>query len=213
MVKFLSILLLATSFAASAQRSANQTALVHYALESFQDATVKSKSGQTSTQKMNYNLVTKEMIFEQNGKFLAVAHPENVDTVSFGTRKFVPGDKMFYEYLAGSTSPLFVEYTCTIKTPGVNTGYGTSNTAAATSYNALLTSGAAYELKLPDEFKVIPGRNYWIRRNGQLTKFSNESQFTKIFADKKDQIKTYLSSNKTSFSKSEDLVPLVQQLQ
>jgi hypothetical protein len=213
MAKYLLILALISSLAASAQRPSNQTKLVHYALDSFQNATVKLKSGQRYTQKMNYNLVTKEMIFEQNGKYLAVANPASVDTVYFGSRRFVPGEKMFYEYLAGTTAPLLLEYTCTIKTPGANTGYGTSNTAAVTSYNALLTSGAAYELKLPDDFQVIPGRAFIIRRNGESSKFSNESQFTRIFADKKDQIKTFLSEHKTSFSKAEDLIPLVQQLQ
>ena len=213
MVKYLFILAVIFSAGAYAQRPANQTKLVHYAMDSFQDATVKLKSGQRYTQKMNYNLVTKEMIFEQNGKYLSIANPASVDTVYFGQRKFVPGEKMFYEYLTGTTAPLMIEYTCTIKTPGANTGYGTSNTAAVTSYNALLTSGAAYELKLPDDFQVIPGRMFFIRRNGEFLKFNNESQFTRIFADKKDQVKTFLSANRVSFSKAEDLVPLVQQLQ
>jgi len=213
MVKYLILFALVLSVKVSAQRPSNQTKLIHYTFDAFQDGTVVLKSGQKHTQKMNYNLVTKEMIFEQNGKYLAVSNPASVDTVFFGQRRFVPGEKLFYEYLAGTTSPLFVEYNCTIKTPGSNTGYGTSNTAAVTSYNALLTSGAAYELKLPDDFQVIPGRVFSIRRNGEYVKFANESQFTRIFADKKDQIKAYLSANKTNFSKAEDLIPLVQQLQ
>lgn len=196
-----------------AQRSNNQVKLLHYALDSFQDARVKLRSGQVYSQKMNYNLVTREMIFEQNGKFLAIAHPEEVDTVYFDSRKFVPVGKAFYEYLGGNTVPLFLEHTCTIKEPGAQTGYGTTNSSATTSISTLLNSGGAYELQLPTDFKVIPGHNYYVRKDGQFIKVNNDSQFIKAFPDKKDIIKNWISANHTSFSKSEDLVMLVQQVQ
>ena len=105
---------------------------------------------------MNYNLITKEMIFEQGGKYLAIAQPENIDTVFINQRKFVPVDNAFYEYLAGSAYPLFAEYTCKVKEPGAQTGFGKSNTTASVSMQSLIRVGVEIGLKLQDVFDAIP---------------------------------------------------------
>ncbi|MEO6933514.1 MAG: hypothetical protein ABI151_17910, partial [Chitinophagaceae bacterium] len=138
---------------------------------------------------------------------------QDVDTVTFGTRVFVPVDRAFYEFMGGSVAPFFIQYTATIKEQGAQTGYGTTNTSATTSFSSLLSTGGAYELKLPDEFTVIPGRNYFIRKDGQFQKFTNESQLAKILPEKKDRIKSISSANHTSFSKPGEVAALVQQLQ
>jgi hypothetical protein len=170
------------------------------------------KSGETYSQNLNYNLVTREMIFEQAGKYLAIANPELVDTVNIDGRKFIPVNKAFYEWLAGSDVPLFIEYTCTIKEQGANTGFGNTTTTAASSQKSLLTDGGAYSLKLPDEYQIIPGRSFYIRINNQYQKANNEQQITKLFPDKKQIIKDWIKTNKTNFSRKEDVASLVQQL-
>ncbi len=55
--------------------------LSHYAFEDFTPGMVKLKGGKTYSKLLNYNILTNEMIFENEGKFLAIANPENVDTV------------------------------------------------------------------------------------------------------------------------------------
>ena len=206
-------ILLCSSLSAAAQSNTKLVKLEHYVMDSFANGKVKQKSGQVTNQVLNYNLITKEMIFEQGGKYLAIAHPEDVDTVFLNQRKFVPVDNSFYEYLAGSPYPLFAEYTCTIKEPGVQTGFGTSTTTASVSMKALIREGGAYGLKLPDEFEVIPAHSLYIRKDGKFFKIKNEQQLIKLFPDKKELIRNWVKNNKTNFSRNEDVALLIQQIQ
>jgi len=204
---------LISSLSAAAQSSSKLVKLEHYVLDSFVNGEVKLKSGRVTNQFLNYNLITKEMIFEQGGRYLAIANPEEVDTVILNQRKFVLLSNAFYEYLAGSVYPLFAEYTCTIKEPGVHTGFGKSNTTASVSMKALIREGGAYGLKLPDEFEVIPGRSLHIRKDGKFFKIKSEQQLIKLFPDKKEMIRDWVKSNKTNFSRNDDVALLVQQIQ
>lgn len=212
-MKFLSAIFLLNIYFASAQTNDKPVRLIHYALDSFINGTVKLKSGEISTQLLNYNLVTKEMIFEKGRAYLAIANPEKVDTIYLKDRKFIPAGDAFYELLGGSTFPLFIEYTCTIKEQGANTGFGTTNTSATTSVKSLMRDGGAYALKLPDEYQIIPGQSFYIRKNSQYYKVNNEQQIIKLFPEKKELIKAWVKNNHTSFSKTRDMLLLAEQIQ
>lgn len=212
-MKLIIQILLCSSLSAGAQSNTKLVKLEHYVMDSFASGKVKLKSGQTTNQLLNYNLITKEMIFEQGGQYLAIAHPEDVDTVFINQRKFVPVNKAFYEWLGGSVYPLFAEYTCTIKEPGVQTGFGTSTTTASVSMKALIREGGAYGLKLPDEFEVIPAQSLYIRKDGKFFKLKNEQQLIKLFPDKKEVMRDWIKNNKTNFSRNEDVALLIQQIQ
>ncbi len=170
----------------SAQKVNEPVKLTHYVFNEFSPGTVKMKSGESYNQVLNYNILTNEMIFNNAGNYLAIASPENVDTVYINDRKFIPINNKFYEVLVNSGMPLLLEFTSTISEPGVSTGYGgTSTTAAATSFQYLINAGGAYELKLPDEYIVKPGFVYWIMKDGKLKKAANAKQLNKHFGIKK----------------------------
>ncbi len=184
--------------------------LSHYVFNEFTPGTLKMKSGETHNQLLNYNILTNEMIFNNNGKYLAIASPENVDTVYINDRKFIPANNKFYEVLINSQMPLLLEFTATIREPGAPTGYGgTSSTTATTTFKSLVNSGGAYNLKLPDGYKVIPEYVYWIRKDGEEEKFNNQKQLAKIFPDKKDIIKDLIKKNDINFSKKEEVIMLI----
>lgn len=168
------------------------------------------KSGETSNQVLNYNILTNEMIFNNAEKYLAIASPENVDTIYINNRKFIPLNNKFYEVLVNSNTPLLLEFTSTISDPGASTGYGgTSTTTAATSFKSLVNTGGAYELKLPDGFTVKPGYAYWIMKDGKLEKAANAKQLIKIFPDKKDMINDAVKKNDLKLSRREDIISMV----
>ncbi len=197
-----------------AQQPDPSVQLVHYVFNEFTPGIVKMKSGETFNQVLNYNTLTSEMIFDNNGKYLAIAEPENVDTVFISNRKFIPFDNKFYEVLVNSSMPLLLEYTATISEEGASTGYGNaSTTTATTSYKSLVNSGGAYALKLPDGYKVIPKNTFLIMKNGKLEKAGSEKQLSKIFPDKKDMIKDLVKKNNINFSKREDVIELVKQIE
>jgi hypothetical protein len=184
-----------------------------YALQNFTRGTVKVKSGVTSSQVLNYNVLTGEMVYDHNGKYLAIANPEDVDTVFIEGRKFIPVAKRFYEWLSGNEDPLFVDYTCSIREPGVETGFGTTRTTSAAALRNLINRGMAYQLKLPSDYEVVHSRSYYIKRKYQYFKINSASQLGKVYPEKKKAIDKWIDEHNTSFSKKEDIIALLQAIQ
>ncbi len=210
MKAYLFILSIFFTIHTNAQSINDGVKLSHYVFNEFTPGTVKMRTGETSSQLLNYNILTNEVIFNNNGKYLAIANPGNVDTVFIGNRKFVYLNNRFYELLVNAKMPLLLEFTASIAEPGAAAGFGgTTTTAAATTYKSLVNTGGAYELKLPDGFKVKPGYSYWIMKDGELEKVANAKQLIKIFPDKKDMINDAVKKNGLKLSKREDIIMLV----
>jgi len=192
----------------------NGVQLSHYIFDNFSKGTVRLRSGAVHEELLNYNSLTSEMVYSNNGAYLALANPEEVDTVTIQGRSFVPANKKFYEVLTHTPAPLFVEYSCTIKEPGANIGYGmSSNTAAATQLKSLIQSGGAYGLKLPDGFEPVPQHSFLLFRDGKFSPANSSRQLTAVFPDKKAWINQYIKERHPDFTKREDLVTLVQEVQ
>lgn len=214
MIKYFLIIILFYTNSLSAQHPTQGVKLIQYAFDEFTPGAVKMESGETSNQVLNYNIVTNEMIFDNNGTYLAIAQPENVDTVYINDRKFIPLNNKFFEVLVNGKMPLLLEFTATILEPGTPTGYGgSSRTTAAQPFKSLINTGGAYSLKIPDGFKIIPGYNFLIMKNNHLEKAGSERQLGKIFSDKKEIIKDFVKKNKTNFSKREDMIALIKQVE
>lgn len=197
-----------------AQHVDRPVVLSHYVFNEFKQGQVKLKSGEAYSQVLNYNILTGEMIFSKDGKYLAIQTPQEVDTVYIEDRKFIPADNKFYEVLANTPAPLLLEYTYTVNQPGTSTGYGSSTTTtAASSFKSLVNTGGAYDLKLPDDFKVIPGYTYLIYKDGKYQKANNTKQLSKIFPEKKSLVDDLIKKHNTSFSKREDVVVLVKEIE
>lgn len=184
--------------------------LTHYVFNEFTPGIVRLKTGQVSAQVLNYNILTNEMIFNNNGKYMAIADPGSVDTVYINDRKFIPLNKKFYEVLVESDLPLLQEFTASILEPGASLGYGVSSrSAASTSYKSIIANGGAYKLALPSGFTVKPGYLFWIMKDGQLEKISTTKQLIKIFPAKKDVINDAIKRNDLKLSKREDIIMLI----
>jgi len=66
-----------------------------------------------------------------------------------------------------------------------------------------------YELKLPDGYIIKPYTNYWLKRDGELRKFVNMKQLTKLFDDKKELIREYLRTHPVEYEDQESLVQMI----
>lgn len=190
--------------------------LSHYIFPEFKNGTVLMKSGQQHQALLNYNTLSEEMIFEDKGRKLAISkeEKEKVDTVFIEGRKFFVLNGRFAELIYRSGYELYAEYRCDVKYPGKPAGYGgTSETSSVSTYSGVYSGGVLYELKLPDDFKIKPYIIYWLKKDGVINKFVNLKQLNKIFSDRKDLIKEYISSNKTDFNDRESLIRLIRYLE
>ena len=68
-----------------------------YLFNRFADGIVVKKSGDTVGSLLNYNIVTEEMIFIDNNRYLALGNLQSIDTVYLNNMIFLPAGNAFYE--------------------------------------------------------------------------------------------------------------------
>lgn len=173
--------------------------LSHYVFPDFQPGVVLLKNGIRNNAKLNYNAASEEMVFDENGKMLAIADAllPQIDTVFVSNEKFIRVNNKFVKIIIDEPEiDLFVEHKCRLIPPGKPAAYGgTSQTSSTTSYSSIMSDGKVYNLKLPDDYKIIPYNVFWINRNDKLQSFSNINQLKRIYRDKKKVIDDYLKKN------------------
>lgn len=204
-------------FSGCFMRAAAQEAVAvqHYVFEHFSKGTVLQKNGSVDEAMLNYNVLSSEIVFESApGQFMALAFPENVDTVFILGRRFIPVDHEFYELLVAAKYPLLLQFGCTVKEPGQGVGYGmTSVTGASTAVKSLIQNAGAYKLVLPDGFEVVPVYNYFVRKDGRYYKISNARQILALAPGKKEALSEFIKKNNTNFTQRQDMIDLVNQMQ
>jgi hypothetical protein len=183
----------------------------HYIFPEFTRGTIKLKTGQVRELSLNYNSVTEEMVFDNNGQKMALADPMSIDTITIQGRKFIPCQNIFYEIILDLPVPLVIHHFSNLISPGKPAGYGTtSESSAITQTSTLVSSRRIYEIKLPVEYEVVPAPEFMIKYNSKCYKVSNSNQLIKYFPEKKEAIKEFVKKNKTNFKKSEDLKQLIE---
>jgi hypothetical protein len=183
----------------------------HYVLPEFTKGKVLLKSGVVRELKMNYNLITEEMIFEYPGKYLALTDIGTIDTVFILDRKFIPSGKIFHEVLLKTPAVLFARYACDIIPPGKEAGYGTtSQTTSIMSVDQLFSSrGRAYDLQLPDDYVITPRTEFLLQKDGELVRIYNIKQVIKAYPEKEALIKKYAKDTKIDFKNQEDVISII----
>jgi hypothetical protein len=209
---FFFLILLLTSMIGNAQRS--KVELSHYIFPEFTKGNVLMKSGTVNPATLNYNALTEEMIFDSNGKNLAMTKLEEIDTVYIESRKFFLLNNKFVELVYHNKYDLYVAHKCSVVEPGKPAAYGgTSQTSSTTSYSSIFSGGQAYALSLPDGYTTKPYSDYWLKKDGKLTLILNMRQLAKQFDDKSDQFKKFVKENKVKYDDPDGMVALIKYLE
>lgn len=186
----------------------------HYLFPEFSKGVVLMKSGIRNETMLNYNSLTEEMIFDNKGKKLALSQLELIDTVYINGRKFFYLNNRFVELLCNSKYDLYAEHKCSVKEPGKPAGYGgSSQTSAITSYSSFFSGGQAYEMKLPGGYETNPSIEYWLKKDGKLTKFISIRQLSKLFSDKENVFKQFVKNHDVKYDNQASLVELIRFLE
>ena len=159
----------------------------HFLFNQFRDATILYKNKKENRTALNYNKATEEMIYiSPEGKNMALYPIDQIDTVYFDKRKFVPVDNRFYEVLSRNKYTLYASYRCRMSIQAQNIGYGTSSTTAVDNISSLNTSGEIYQLK----------------------KFTKAKELVKLFPDLKKEIALFIKKNRIK-NNTESIVKIV----
>lgn len=188
----------------------------HYLFPQFTQGVVLMNDGAKNDALLNFNSLTEEMVFKNQDKILAIlkGEIEFVDTVYIQDRKFVTLNNKFVELLYKSGCELFVEHKCSVVAPGKPGPFGTtSQTSSTTIISSLYTGGSVYSLSLPEGYTTRPYIYYWIKKNGELTKFVNIKQLQKFYQDKTNLYKAYDKEHEVKFNDQESIAKLVKYLE
>ena len=192
-----------------AQNGINGKELTQYLFEDFAEGKVLQKSGSVSAAKLNYNTLTQEMIFQNGDQNLALDQLENIDTVYLQNKKFIAVGHVFYEVATNTASPLFIQYITQVIPPGAETGFGKSQTTAIDNISDLKSSGKAYALKLPDDYKLNSKTMYWLKKNNAFVGANSVKDVQAVFPDKAAAISDFAKANKIKFKNPDDVIKLI----
>lgn len=209
------VILLVISFVFSvAYAQVKVVEVTHYLFPEFTKGVVLMKNGVKNETLLNYNSLTEEMIFENNGTKLAIGQPELVDTVYIKGRKFFLLNGKFVELINNSKYKLYAEHKCTIKDPGRPAAYGgTSQTSSATSYSSYFAGGQVYELKLPEGYETKPFVDYWLVKDGEVSKFLSIRQLAKLFNEKDNSFKEFVKKHDVKYTDQSGIIELIRYLE
>ena len=196
---------------ANAQNEDENSVPPHYVFSKFTKGVVKLKDGRVETPMLNYNKLTEEVIFVNNGQNLSLTKLETIDTVTIQNRKFIPVGKVFYELVLNTPVSLFIQHKSRMQMAGSEVGYGgTSQVSSTTRITSLSSSGLVYNLKLPDDCTIEDDSHNWIRKENQLYPADNERDIKKVFPLKEAEIKIFFKANKLKLKNEADAIKLVE---
>lgn len=188
--------------------------VTHYLLPEFTQGEVLMNSGIRHKALLNYNALSEEMIFDENGKKLALSDLDLVDTVYVAGRKFLLLNNKWVELILNSKYVLFAENKCSLIDPGKPAAYGgTSQVSASESYSQYFSGGQVYELQLPQGFETKPFITYLLQKDGTRNAFLNFRQLAKLFPEKEDLIKRYIKDHGVKYENQQGIVDMMRYLE
>ncbi len=184
--------------------------LSQYLYKDFSKGVVQFKNGTVTSALMNYNTISGKMVFEKSGKYLDLINTEAIDTVYLQNRRFIPFEEIFLEVVSLSPIRFFVQHKGDLMSPGKQAAYGgTSQTTSSTSYSTVFTDSKAYNINLPEGYRVDKSTVNWVFVYGKMEKFLNEKQFLRIFKNRESELKKYIRENSINFKNRSDLLKLL----
>jgi hypothetical protein len=213
-MKRLMILLVISFVLSVAYAQIKVVEVTHYLFPEFTKGVVLMKNGIKNETLLNYNSLTEEMIFENNGTKLAIGQPELVDTVFIKGRKFFLLNGKFVELINNSKYKLYAEHKCTVKDPGKPAAYGgTSQTSATSTYSSFFTGGQVYDLKLPEGYETKPFIDYWLVKDGEVSKFLSIRQLAKLFTEKDNLFKEFVKKHDVKYTDQSGIIALIKYME
>jgi hypothetical protein len=178
-----------------------------YVFPEFVQSTVLQKNGGRVNALLNYNTITQEMMFEQNGSRI-VMDQGSTDTIYLQNRKFIPAKGVYLEKVTNTRAALYVQN----KNKAVLAQKGEKvNGVLSDVYKKNETEKAdPYALKLPDSYRLLNDNKYWLQQGSDLIALTNLKKIPSLFPKKEAEVAKFIEENKISLTSQEDMVRLVE---
>lgn len=190
--------------------------LVGFVFPEFTQGVVYYKNGTTSPGALNYDALSQRMSYVQNGNAMYLSDPQDIDRIVIAGRTFIPQrGNVFYEEVTAGKGKFYVNHRVEEVNASVNTGFigvGSGGTMVAeTSQYALDAKSSQmspYRLQI-NEAQIQERKQYFLYDNGSYKSFSNASQISNVYGNKKE-IADFAKNNKIDFKSIDDLKKIIE---
>jgi len=165
---------------------------------------------------LNYETVTKEMLFKQNDQVLALGLTQTIDSVVIANRVFVNYEKCeFFEKKSIGNGNIYIQFISTLLPDGKQAGFGGYSQVSNVKSIARMTTtdgGETHqsgELSANERFKAKTHFSFWIKSEGKLIIISSQKQALKAFPNNKQKIQSYFIDHKINFESLNDVTGLL----
>jgi len=204
LISFCSILVTFMVFAQDAPKNSL------YVFGSFQKGIVYFNYGDSAVKRMNYNAGTEVIVFEQQGKLMALDNLNLVKRIKIGENIFEPFDGVFYQKIGSCSGGLYISYKFKVIPPSSPSAYGSeSSTSASTSWSSLADKSNLYEFTIPSEYKIIRSKDFYLYKDNELRQVNKFSQVSKLYPEKATSLKKYIKANKLGWNEINDVKEII----
>lgn len=177
----------------------------------YQKGKVYFKNNTIVEAQLNYEIITKEMLFIQNERVLALGLTHTIDSIVIAERTFVNFEKCeFFEKINFLKGSLYIQYNATLLTKGKEAGYGgysqTSKVTSLSSFgtsrdgSGLGTKEMGNHLTANEQIDVKQSTVFWIKQDAKFVEISSQRQVIKAFPKYNNEIKSYFIDHKVNFN-------------
>lgn len=147
---------------------------------------------------MKYNVYLKEMHYQADNNVYVLGAPDSVLFINLGDRRFMylpfeekktNTQKDYFELITGNVSQLLVRHTIT---------------RLESNYNIALNAGEKND-------RLEPKSDYYLRKDNAILLIDKKGEsLYQLLADKSKEIRKFVSDNRLSFNRGEDLKRIVE---
>jgi hypothetical protein len=186
-----------------------QDKINHYLYTGFEPAVVLFKSGVTEETGLNYNTLTEEMVYIQQGAYYALDQIGNIDTIFLNKNRFIPYENYFLEVRQKEKVILFIRHRNKLINTGSSTTFGSSQTNAIDNISNIISTGKVYDLEIAGDYKMVPEYSYFLKVDNQFQRIASIKDLSRQFPGRDKDIRDYIRSNKIKINQTDDLLGLL----
>jgi hypothetical protein len=179
-----------------------------YRYPAFIAGQVIVKNGNTTSTRLNYNLLMDEFEFIQSRDTLTFTKKKEIKCIVVAVDTFYY-DNGYLEEIHGGPVKVGLRQRIKLKEVLKKDSYGTSSSGSATnSYGSLPTDGNFYKLTVNEDMVFQKVEEYYLSAaSGDFVQFKKK-YILQLFPDKSEAIKSYIKANKVDFDSREELLKL-----
>lgn len=172
-----------------------------FLFDDFVEAKIQFKNRGVSTSQLNYDASNKTMLFYHGEEMMELTNPLQIDTISFGERKFVPSTKGFHEVVQLKNGTAYIDWLLKEVNIGSKGALGAVTQSSVHSLQMTdlgLNAASMYtpykwqERGSQEVYRRKSDNTYYFQMNGKMNKVKSVKHLQKLFPLHKGSIKRFV---------------------